>query len=434
MFCAVFNVYAQDKKKADAKTTLTTAESAKSEKKKNSTKETTTKKAKKRLSAVSGLVVLSADENSVTLGWDEYPDALSYTVRAYDKKTKKYKEVAMTSETTCKIKSLSVGQTYFYKVTALVSDGEDFLTTPASNVLKAVTSPKAVTSIWTDSITKDSITLRWKKPSGASRYEIWVYDKNKNEFILNGTTEKTAYTVKSLTENTVYSFKLRAIATTETSRAYSAFSPIYTDFTDKNGTPVTKSQAAAYYNSMVNKLKKTKSCTVSHKKTIEASALSCTNTSILRTVKNIVLLFNGTKKDKLTFKNGTSGQMSLNSLIQPYDKVTSIRGGDIKSFSFSKKNGESKITINLKPFKSNSSANDRAFIGANVDKVSISPITIEKHTQSYESTALTLTVKDGKIKKMNVSVYAVADADCEVSTVKFNTSVGYVMNESYSVN
>lgn len=420
--CLAFNVFSENKE-STAETQVQNIQDG------SSSVQTTTEAP---LPAVSGFKVSSADEKSITLSWDEYDGASSYTISMYDEKTKKYAEAAMTKDTSCKIGSLSSAKAYTFIISALLV-GDEVKYTPDSQPLYAVTAAKRVEKVWTNDIEKSSITLSWKKADGAAKYEIWMYDSEKDKFILCGNTAETQYTVKSLEENTVYTFKVRAVTTSKNAMAYSKFSNIYSDFTDKNGDPVTKAQAAKYYNGVINSLKNEKNITVSHKKSINAYALSCSNRSILRTVKNIVSLFNGEKNETVTFTGGTSAEGSVDGFIQPYSKQAQLRGYDILKFSVSEKDGVKRIKIVLKEDKSGSAHNGRAVIGARISKVSTAPIVVKKLSQNYGGSELTLLCKDGRFQKLHIGCAAVVTAKCKVSTVGFETQVGYGMEETFTL-
>lgn len=383
------------------------------------------------LQAVSGFKMLSADGKSITLTWNPYDGALSYTVSIYDEKTKKYTEVAMTKDTTCKIDSLSVGRAYKFKIAAMVLVQDEVKYTPKSQTLNAVTAAGKVKRLLTDSVSKDSITLSWSKADGAAKYEIYSYNSDEDKFKICAVTEKTQFTVKSLEKNTLYLFKIRAVAVSKDARACGKFSEIHSEFTAKDGSIITKAQAADYYNGVINALKNEKDITLYHKKSIEASALSCSEHSILRTVKNIASLFNGTKTETVRFSGGVSAQGSLNEFIQPYSSSAHIRACDILKFSVSEKDKTKRIKIVLKSDKGGAH-NNRAVVGARVEKVSTAPIRIKKLTQNFNGCVLALTCKNGKFQSLSINCEAQAAAKCKVSTLGFETTVGYKMNEVFT--
>lgn len=83
--------------------------------------------------------------------------------------------------------------------------------TVARKKLKKVSSLKK-TAVTLAKGTKSTVTISWKKVTGAQKYEVYRYVKKKWKKIK--TTSKTSYKVTKLKSNTSYKFKVRAVAGT----------------------------------------------------------------------------------------------------------------------------------------------------------------------------------------------------------------------------
>ena len=77
-------------------------------------------------------------EKSIKLSWSAVKGAAAYRVYVYDTATKKYVEYKNMSGTTCTITDFKAGQTYKYKVAALVKSGKTYKAQLQSSVVSAV--------------------------------------------------------------------------------------------------------------------------------------------------------------------------------------------------------------------------------------------------------------------------------------------------------
>lgn len=71
----------------------------------------------------------------------------------------------------------------------------------------------------------DTIVLHWKKTSGANRYQVYISGGQYKSWTNYCTTTADSVTVKDLSRDTSYKFKIRAVYEGNT---YSAFSPVQT--------------------------------------------------------------------------------------------------------------------------------------------------------------------------------------------------------------
>lgn len=169
---------------------------------------------------------------SVTLKWKKNAKAKGYYVYAYDSAKKKYVKVKDTTKTSAKItkisgKKLKAGTTYKFKVTAYTKSGKKKVTIKNSTYkLSAATSPKKVTVSSLKKKSSTKATLKWKKVSGASGYQIYMKTGSGKykcvKTIKKGKT--TSYTKSGLKKGKKYTFKVRAYKKVSGKTVYGSYS------------------------------------------------------------------------------------------------------------------------------------------------------------------------------------------------------------------
>lgn len=299
--------------------------------------------------------------------------------------------------------------------------------------------PSVIKNVITDEVGTDCISFSFSKAKNATAYEIWLYSEEADCFYLYGTTAETAYTVKGLEKDTLYSLRIRPVNTTKNGTSYGKY-VYHCDFTGTEGLPQTNSQAASYYNKRVNAVKEKENFTLTVKKTVETEAYSTTKYSLLRTVKNMMNLFEGTLKKTYKFKNGTSGTDTPESVIEPINKAAALKGEYIKSFEFTEKEDRTSLKIRLKPESTSFTArktNAPVYHSAIMKKVNISrlktaPLEIERGYCFFDGAEITATVKNNKLTRLRLKNDVSVFADLKVSTVDFGTEVGYVTDTIYN--
>lgn len=404
--------------------------------------EQTTAAQRPNVGKTEGLEAFGSTTTSIDLHWLPAEQAQGYAVYIKKNPSDSFDVITAVEETSYTVDGLSAGETYYFAVCAFsVFEGETIIG-QMSETVSAVTACKRVSGIVTSDITKSSVTLSWSKLHGATSYEIWVYNSEDERFSLSTISKSNTAVIGSLSKDTAYSFKIRAVREEKNAVSYGKFSEIYSEFTDTDSVPYTKAQAAKLYNGKINAAKALKTTKLSYSKKITTKAYSCTNQSLLRTVKNIMNLFSGSIAPNYSFSSGKSGTVSLNSVLQPYTKQSSLRGNDIKSFSTSKKGGKTTLKLVLKSDSSSYTRSSktttappktsRAVKTPGLQSLNTSPITVKSATQTFSGVTLTaVTNKSGKLESLAVCAPVKVTADCRVSTVKFKTTVGYTMTESY---
>ncbi|MCM1365036.1 MAG: fibronectin type III domain-containing protein [Faecalibacterium sp.] len=396
-----------------------------------------------KVGKVSGITQSAATTSSVTLKWNKVKNAQGYRVYQFDEKENKFNAIVKnTAEPQIEIKNLKVGTKYTFKVRAYIKDSENKnVWGEYCNEIIAVTSPDQVKSVVAADLELNNITLTWKSVSGASGYQVYIYDKENGKFVLKGQTDICNFTVENLDENTLYTFKVRAFAKGDTFKAAGAFSEIFMEFTHKNGLPVTNAQAAKVYNTAVNNAKNNKNMTVKHTKEIETAAVSCSKSSLFSTASNQMSLLDGKVSKTYKFVSGKAEGVALNSVIEPIGKDADVRGCDIKSFSASSKDGVLTLKLNLFSDKANYDGKTTAL--PNHDKrvlstvklqgIDTNPVIVKNAVQNYKGASITMKSKGGELTSLSIKSPVVVDANCKVSTLSFKASVSYTINNKYTV-
>ena len=161
-----------------------------------------------------------------TLKWNAVSGAAKYEVyraRSKDGDYIKYSTVTGTSYTNTSY--IESGNTYYYKVRALKSDG----TAGAWSSIVSVTYRAASTgTLSAPSVTggKDSQgrpTLTWKAVTGAAKYEVYRARSKDGDYIKYSTVTGTSYTNTSYIESgNTYYYKVRALKSDGTAGAWSS--------------------------------------------------------------------------------------------------------------------------------------------------------------------------------------------------------------------
>ena len=194
-----------------------------------------------------------------TLKWNAVSGAAKYEVyraRSRSGEYIKYSTVTGTSYTNTSY--IENGNTYYYKVRALKSDG----TAGAWSSIVSVTYRAASTgTLSAPSVTggKDSQgrpTLTWKAVTGAAKYEVYRARSRSGEYIKYSTVTGTSYTNTSYIENgNTYYYKVRALDANGTAGAWSSVvsviykqtlsAPSVTGGNDAQGRPTLKWNAVS---------------------------------------------------------------------------------------------------------------------------------------------------------------------------------------------
>ena len=210
---------------------------------------------------VTGLKATSSDA-SIKLKWNKASKAKKYAVYRVDNNGGQEKLVKKTSSTSCTVKG-TIGVTSYYKVCALNKSGKSGAFSSVIAVTPRVNAPKTPSNFYLKSRGSLYVTLKWSRVNNAGGYVIESYNKSTGSYdiiktISSSKTKETS--IKNLTENTTYKFRIRSLRKVNGSVIYSSPSDVITVKAVKFSSTV-KSVRAPYY-------------TVKVKKTVNASNLS----------------------------------------------------------------------------------------------------------------------------------------------------------------
>lgn len=160
---------------------------------------------------------------SAVLKWSKVTGAKGYTVYTYNPSTKKYKEYTSTSKTSLTIKKLSASKDYYYAVKAY---GGAYRSASYSNRAKASKLPSTVVAKSLERTSSSSITITWKKVSGATGYEIdYATQSNfKNAKTVKVSKYTTSKVLKKISASKTYYVRVRAIKTSGDNTTYGKYS------------------------------------------------------------------------------------------------------------------------------------------------------------------------------------------------------------------
>lgn len=150
-------------------------------------------------------ILTAASSSWIKLGWSDN-GADSYNIYRSTSRNGTYKKIASTKTNAYTNKNLTLGKTYYYKVTA-VADGveSDF-----SKIVSAKPEIIAPTSVKAVPASTTSIKLTWDKV-GADSYNIYRATSKSGTYKKIASTTKNTYTNKSLTKGKTYYYKVTAV-------------------------------------------------------------------------------------------------------------------------------------------------------------------------------------------------------------------------------
>lgn len=154
---------------------------------------------------VTGLKSKTLSNSEIKLKWSKVKGASGYTV--YMRKNGKYNKVADAKSTTYTVKKLPNATRENFKVRAYKKvKGKKIYGSYSSN-WNTATNPQPCKGLKVSSVNSDSVKLSWTK-IGCTNYRVFQYIGGEWKEI--GKTTGTSYTVKKLTPQTEYRFKIRA--------------------------------------------------------------------------------------------------------------------------------------------------------------------------------------------------------------------------------
>lgn len=164
--------------------------------------------------STNGLKVSKATESTVNLTWKKAAKATGYHVYRYDQTTKSFKYVKAVTTNSASITGHKANTTYRFKIKPYkLAGGVKYYASSYSNEIKARTAPKIMSTAKAKASTSNSITLEWKKSTGATKYRVYIYNKTTKKYDKVADTSSLSYKIKGLKSNTSYSFRVKPFST-----------------------------------------------------------------------------------------------------------------------------------------------------------------------------------------------------------------------------
>ncbi len=397
---------------------------------------------KQTLGQVGNLALVQHLSGEVTLSWDKTENAYAYKVYIKHPADEKYSYYLTTKNNALTVDNVENETGLRFKVRAFLREGDKTVNGKFSKSVGLLSAPEGVKAIYTRSITDNSITLYWDKAQDATGYRVYVFDKEKDKFVIYKRTPRTTLTVSGLKKDTLYTFKILSYKKAEGSVCFGTYSEEYKEYTYNAGAvPHTKAQVAQYYNNHIAKLKAQQNMDVKYKKSIDTEFLSCSKNNLAVSVKNTLNLFEGTLSKTYKYVDGNYDVKSAKKLIEPYGKTASLEREDIKVYSAEKKDGSIIVRITLKSenkIYSKGGKNQKSYYDGvlslpNYKTLKTAPLSIEGADSYYGGGTLTLKVTDRKAAVLKVNAAVLSDITFTVADVKASTLVGYELNERYEI-
>lgn len=167
---------------------------------------------------VTGLKSKTLSNSEIQLNWSKVKGASGYTV--YMRKNGKYNKLGDCKGTSYTVKKLPNATRENFKVRAYKKvKGKKIYGSYSSN-WNTATNPQPCKGLKVSSVNSDSVKLSWTK-IGCTNYRVFQYIGGEWEEI--GKTTGTSYTVKKLTSQTEYQFKIRACKKDDKKKNYNHY-------------------------------------------------------------------------------------------------------------------------------------------------------------------------------------------------------------------
>lgn len=183
------------------------------------------------------MTTFSSTADAVRINWDEVSGASGYRIYRYNPSIRKWQSLASIKDgsvTTYRdSRVLSAGTVYKYKVKAYVEESGVNYWGNYSDVFSTATRPEAV-KLTKSSSAKTAVRVYWNKVN-CTGYKLQQYDPVTKKWITIKllSSDKTNYRISGLKNNTSYKFRIRAYRTSDTRKAFTAWSSVKTVRTKK---------------------------------------------------------------------------------------------------------------------------------------------------------------------------------------------------------
>ena len=172
------------------------------------------------------IVAAPAGSGIIKLSWDPNEAATQHNIYKYDEAKGIYAYLGTSFSNSYLAKNLANGKEYSFKLVAVnKTDGNTQIGSFSDAVSAvAVNGPAIPATITVTPAGSGALRLSWSASEGATQYNIYKYNEEKQIYAYLGTSFETTYTVQGLTNGVQYSFKLVPVRKADGMTLVSAFS------------------------------------------------------------------------------------------------------------------------------------------------------------------------------------------------------------------
>ncbi len=181
------------------------------------------------LAAPKSVKARSVAYNKIKISWKKVTNASGYEIFQYNSKTKKYKKIGSTTKISYTKKGLKTGTVYKFKVRAYRKESGQTVRGKFSSVVSAKPALSKVAGFKKGKIKKKSISMSWKKVSGANGYRVFRAASKKGKYKVIKTITKgkiVKFTDKRVKSRKNYYYKIRAYRKVGKKKVYGGYSKI----------------------------------------------------------------------------------------------------------------------------------------------------------------------------------------------------------------
>ncbi len=160
---------------------------------------------------ISTLAASNITADSVTLKWTKATGADGYFVYQKNTSTGKYVRIATTADTSYVKKNLSAYKSYDFAVQPFAKEGT--YAYGKSSYINVVTKKDVldtVTNLRIDKLTDSGFRLLWNKVSGATGYQVFLYNTNTEKWVKVTTTKNNYVLFSNIKNINTYTLSVRA--------------------------------------------------------------------------------------------------------------------------------------------------------------------------------------------------------------------------------
>jgi fibronectin type 3 domain-containing protein len=172
------------------------------------------------------LAAASAGYTSVKLSWTAVPGATRYEVYRATSSKGTYAKVSTPTGIGYADTGRTTGRTYYYKVRAYHLEGSTKVYGGFSSIRSAKPVPVKVTGLTVAAASATSLSVKWSRVSGATKYEVYRSTSATGAYAKVTTASGTSFTNTGLIVGRTYNYRVRAYHLQGSTKVYGSFSAV----------------------------------------------------------------------------------------------------------------------------------------------------------------------------------------------------------------